>query len=468
MAKTSPRLAALASVLLACGCSEAIDSDLVVRGGTVIDATGDPPRLADVFVREDRIALVAPPGQRARPGSEELDARGRFIIPGLADGHVHFSLGAPMPRAPDETERVLERLVHYGVTSILQMGATGGGADSILGLRSRQAAGELLPTIYASGGHLTVLGSHPIYTVFSPEVRRRVDSLAAATPLDRPVDLDEMGIGLSVVRTGPSVVEAVRRRGQDGMDFIKITIESGPTPFGDDHPQMSLETVRAVVREASRQRLPVLAHVTSLDELRTAFDGGASGVVHAVRNLPLPDSALARQMAQRGFYVMPTLVLYDRPDLSDKYLAETLSQQEVRALTNPDFLARFGRLDCCADLDLVLRNVEMLHRMGVPIVLGTDTGNPFVFPGFSVHAELELLVAAGLSPEQALQAATIRLAEMLGEADEFGTLEAGKRADLLILRSDPLLDIRNSRTIESVILRGQVVDGIPADSGRAG
>jgi imidazolonepropionase-like amidohydrolase len=85
-----------------------------------------------------------------------------------------------------------------------------------------------------------------------------------------------------------------------------------------------------------------------------------------------------------------------------------------------------------------------------------------------VHAELELLVAAGLSPEQALQAATIRLAEMLGEADEFGTLEAGKRADLLILRSDPLLDIRNSRTIESVILRGQVVDGIPADSGRAG
>lgn len=456
--KRAEGIVALACVALLVACTEAVDADLVIRGGTVMDGTGTAPRIADVFVRDDRIALVAAPGRRAAARSEEVDATGRYVIPGLVDGHVHFALGAPTARRSDETDEVLRRLTQYGVTSILQMGATGGGTDSILALRARQADGHLSPTIYASGGHLTVLGSHPLYTIFSPELRARVDSLAAATPTDRPVDLDGLGIGLSIVRSPESVSEAVRRRARAGMDFIKITIESGPTPFGDDHPQMSLETTQDVVREAEGYGLPVLAHATSLDELQTAFSGGATGVVHAVRNLPLPDSALGRQMADAGFYMMPTLVLYDTPDISDEYLAESVSEVERAALTNPGFLARFGRLDCCAPMQLVLANIGMLHRMGVPIVLGTDTGNPFVFPGYSVHRELELLVRAGLSPEEALQAAPIRIAELLGRTNEFGTLEQGKRADILILGSDPLLDIRNSRTIEVVILRGRVLD----------
>lgn len=449
--------AALAGIALLIACSDVVDADLVIRAGTVIDGTGGSPRVADVFVRDGRIALVAPPGRRTTAGAEEVDARGRYLIPGLVDGHVHFSLGAPMARRSDETDEVLRRLVHYGVTSILQMGATGGGTDSIVALRTLQAAGHLSPTIYGSGGHLTPLGSHPVATVFSADVRSRVDSVAAVTPVERPLDLDWMGIGVSVIRSPEAVAEAVQRRAASGMDFIKITIESGPTPFGDDHPQMSLETTREVVRQAAGHGLPVLAHATSLDELEAAFEGGATGIVHAVRNLPLPDSVMALRMAERGFYVMPTLVLYDDPDLSDAYLAESVTQDEMSALANPGFLARFRRLNCCAPLESVLANVSMLHRMGVPIVLGTDTGNPFVFPGYSVHRELELLVAAGLTPALALEAGTIRVAEMLGRADEFGTLEEGKRADILILGADPLIDVRNTRDIEMVVLRGRVV-----------
>jgi imidazolonepropionase-like amidohydrolase len=458
--------AALAGIALLAACSDVVDADLVIRAGTVIDGTGRSPRVADVFVRDGRITLVAPPGRRTTAGAEEVDARGRYLIPGLVDGHVHFSLGAPMARRADETEEVLRRLVHYGVTSILQMGATGGGTDSIVALRTRQAAGHLSPTVYASGGHLTPLGSHPVATLFSAEVNSRVDSMAAVTPVERPIDLDGMGIGISVVRGPEAVAEAVRRRADSSMDFIKITIESGPTPFGDDHPQMSLETTREVVRQAAARGLPVLAHVSSLDELETAFEGGASGIVHAVQNVPLPDSLLAIRMAERGFYVMPTLVLYADPELTDAYLAESVTQDEISALANPGFLARFGRLDCCAPLASVLANISMLHRTGVPIVLGTDTGNPFVFPGYSVHKELELLVAAGLPPASALQAGTIRVAEMLGRAEEFGTLEEGKRADILILGADPLVDVRNSRSIEVVVLRGRVVR--PAAVGVAG
>jgi imidazolonepropionase-like amidohydrolase len=100
----------------------------------------------------------------------------------------------------------------------------------------------------------------------------------------------------------------------------------------------------------------------------------------------------------------------------------------------------------------------MLHERGVPIAVGTDTGNPYVFPGYSVHQELALLVEAGLTPMEAITAATRRAAEMLGEEDEFGTIEPGKRADLLILGANPLEDIRNTRSLEVVISEGRVVD----------
>jgi imidazolonepropionase-like amidohydrolase len=108
--------------------------------------------------------------------------------------------------------------------------------------------------------------------------------------------------------------------------------------------------------------------------------------------------------------------------------------------------------------DDMLVNVGMLHRRGVEIALGTDTGNPYVFPGYSVHRELELLVRAGLTPMEALEAATRRAAEMIGAEDEFGTIQPGKRADLLILGANPLQDIRNTRTLKIVIAGGRVVD----------
>jgi imidazolonepropionase-like amidohydrolase len=100
----------------------------------------------------------------------------------------------------------------------------------------------------------------------------------------------------------------------------------------------------------------------------------------------------------------------------------------------------------------------MLHSQGVLVAVGTDTGNPYVFPGYSVHRELELLVRAGLTPMQALEAGTRRAAEMIRADNAFGTIEAGKRADLLVLGANPLTDIRNTRSIEMVVSEGRVVD----------
>lgn len=458
--------------------------DLVITGATVIDGTGAPPRPeTTILVRDGRISSVVPDSEAVGPPeATTIDAAGKYVIPGLADMHVHLSLGLPRSRRENETELVLARSLYYGVTSILAIGASDASTASIQDHRARRAAGEpQAPYIYGTGGHLTLHGTHPIHTIFPPPVQRRADSLAAGNPLSEPVDLSPLGIGLSFVRTEEAARKAVRERAEGRMDAIKITVESGPTPFGDDHPQMSVEMIRAIVDEAARHDLDVFAHVTSLDELKATLQGGAAGVVHTVWDRPLPDAELADQMAARNFYVIPTTSVYrgtvslhyvDEPiDLDDPFLRETISDEEVALLRNEEFIARFrGRwqrpLASVEDRAKVierhvadlLENVGMLHERGVPVVTGTGTGTLFSFAGYSVHDELEHLVEAGLTPEEALEAATRRAAEMLDVADEFGTIEPGKRADLLVLAANPLEDIRNTRSLEAVVAAGRLVD----------
>lgn len=459
-------------------------NDLAIIGATLIDGNGGAPRSGTtIVIQEGRIAAVTLDEDAEVPaGVTKIDADGKYVIPGLADMHVHFSLGLPLPRLENETDIVLARKLYYGVTTILAIGASDASPESIRSHRARHAAGELQsPYMYATGGHLTLHGTHPIYTIFPPPIRQQADELAAETPGSEPVDLFPLGIGLSIVRTAEAARKAVRERAEADMDAIKITVESGPTPFGDDHPQMSVEMIQSIVEEAAKNDLGVFAHITSLDELQAALEGGAAGVVHTVWDRPFPDPGLADSMAARSFYVIPTTTVYrgtvslhyiDVPiDLDDPFLRETVSEKEVASLTDPELIARFRSrwqrpITSAEDrqraieqhVDELLANIGMLHERGVPIVLGTDTGTLFSFAGYSVHDELAFLVEAGLTPGEALEAATRRAAEMLDAEDEFGTIEPGKRADLLILGANPLDDIRNTRSLETVIAEGRVVD----------
>lgn len=455
---------------------------LVITGATLIDGTGAPPATGRTIVlRDGRIAAVGADGAVALPpGARVVDAAGKVVMPGLADMHVHFSLGAPMARRADETEAVLARELYYGVTSILQLGGTDGSTDSINALRARRAAGTLAsPYLYATGGHLTLPGTHPIYTIFPPAFRKQADALTAATPVDEPVNLYPLGLGVSFVRNDEAARKAVRERAAGGMDAIKITIESGPMPFGDHHPLMQAGMVRAIVDEARRHGLRVFAHVSSPDELQIALNGGVAGVVHTVIDYPLPDAAVVEHLVRDGLVLVPTLSLNDgavhfatTPGyLDDPFLRETVTDAEVAALRGGfageyrgawELNARHGGLTGLEAMQRhrsdVLANVGQLAAGGVPVVLGTDTGNPYTYPGYSVHRELELLVQAGLTPMQAIEAGTRRAAEMLGKQHEFGTVTPGKRADLLVLAADPLADIRNTRSLEMVISQGAVVD----------
>ena len=477
--------AAIVVALLALGTAVAPSvsaQDLLVTHARLIDGTGAPPRDdVSILIRDGRFATIGPASEVVAPADVRvLDARGRTVIPGLADMHVHFSLGAPLPRRADETRAVLARQLFYGVTTVMQLGGTEGDIESIRRLKASAAQGSpVSPWIYGTGGHLTLPGTHPIYTIFPAPLRAEADRLIAATPVEQPVDMLPLGVGLSFVRTESAARTAVDQRARGGMDAIKVIIESGPMPFGDDHPLMGVPMVSAIVAEAHARSLPVFAHISSPAELDIAIASGVDAVAHTVIDRPLPGHEVAARIARSGVTVVPTLTLNDGAVeflmapayMDDPFFRATVSDAEIAALKG-DFAGMWMRnweinaggtgkdrkaamREHRAD---VLRSIGQMHAAGVPLVVGTDTGNPFVYPGYSVHRELELLVEAGLTPLDAISAATHRAAQMLDADAEFGTVAPGRRADLIVLDRDPLADIRNTRSIGEVVARGHVVD----------
>ncbi len=297
-------------------------------------------------------------------------------------------------------------------------------------------------------------GSHPIGTIMH------------VPPGEDPATFDWSRRGVWVVHDAEEVRAVVDRLAAAGMDGIKVVVESGPGVFGDDHPQMPPEMIRAAVDEARRHGLPVYAHATSLDELEDALDAGVHAVVHLVADPTAPDAALLDRMARAGTFYVPTLSLYlwtgtwgaPEETLTDPFLRPGVERSvldSLRATLAPKEPPGEGDW---AYRRRLLAALRAAHDHGVRLAAGTDTGNPFVFPGYSMHWELELMVEAGLTPMEALVAATRGAAEMLGEEAAFGTLAPGRRGDLLILGANPLDDIRNTRTLETVVLAGRPLD----------
>jgi hypothetical protein len=233
--------------------------------------------------------------------------------------------------------------------------------------------------------------------------------------------------------------------------LVEVAAESHDPDPGRPHPRRRLRR---------RGPDPVL-------ELEAAVRGGASTLAHAVGDEPEPGPEHVRMLVERGVSVTPTLAFFyalhrylDDPTLlDDPFLRAGVTEEAIESSRRAPMFRMEGLTDFMRlRLEGALRHVGEAHRAGVTIALGTDAGNPFTFPGFSAHVEMQLLVEAGLTPMEVIVAATRRGAELLRGADEFGTLEPGKRADLLILGANPLDDIRNTRSLEVVISEGRVVD----------
>ena len=419
---------------------------LIIRG-IIIDAIRDKSFVSDIAVEGERVLELAPGLGEKYPGAERIDASGKFIVPGLIDAHVHLggSAGAAASAeefTPEQFEANLKAYLYNGVTSVLDMG---GMRDLILEWRRMEREGELLaPRIFAVGPGFTAPGGHPVSTIFK----------------DFPLEIVEQ---MAVQVDDPQVArEEVARLAELGADAIKVIYDDA----GGRTPKLSHEVLRAIVEEAHRHSLKVFVHVGTAQDALEALGAGADGIEHMIDE-PDPEGLeeLFELATREGAFYTPTLAVYKAAEmiaqgpsfLKDCDIAGSVSRAVLESLQGEDFLARYrkSREELHRRLEAAVENTGRAYQMGVRLVLGTDAGNPAAFHGLAVHRELALLVEVGLSPKEALIAATKTAAEKLG-APELGAIEAGKAADLLILEAgaDPLENIANLRRIEWVIKRG--------------
>jgi len=410
------------------------DADgFVVQGARVFDGERDLG-VATVVVRDGRVEAVG--ADIAVPeGLPVVDGVGKTLLPGFFDAHVH---------AWGDAQRDMAR---FGVTSALDMH---GMAERLPALRAERdsrdngSRADLWATGYAitaPGGHGTQYG-FPVPTV------------------DADTDIDAF----------------IGERVDEGADFIKLIVED-LSAYGSTRrlPTLSTAQVREVVAAAhARQRLAV-AHVSTLATARDAIASGADGLVHVFTDA-VADDAFVDAMRARGAFLVPTLSVMASVAGSGEGKAVAADARIVPLLTAEQrgtLEADFGGPDP-ARLQHALDSVRRLHAAGVDILAGSDAPNPGTAHGASLHHELALLVRAGLTPVQALAAATSLPARRFGIADR-GRIATGQRADLMLVDGDPLQDITATRGIAAVWKNGHrierdasagapQVEAVPADA----
>ena len=441
------RMSLLALSLLGSPISrQSSQASLVLRDVTVIDVAGGLalPGMTVVVVG-DHIAqagkseTVSPPA-----GARVVDAAGKFLIPGLWDMHVHTIFGDWFPGG---REIALPLFIANGVTGIRDMG---GDLDVLLQWRKEIAQGAIAgPRLVVSGEMLD--GPEP----------RFPSSIAVSSPVE-----------------GRSAVRDLKRR---GADFIKL------------QSLIPRESVLAIADEAGTLGIPVAGHVPDAIRAAEASDAGQTSFEHLIGifegSSPLEDEFLAggkgpgrflqsfdahraaklfALLAKNETWQCPTLVwerggsLLEERDLGNDPLAKYAPaswktgtwkkfRDQIVNEFNVDDLATRRRF-VSKELDLV----GEMHRAGVPFLAGTDTAaGVYIFPGFSLHEELELFVAAGFTPTEALRTATSNPARFVGMGDRLGAVATGKLADLVLLDRNPLEDIRNTRAIFAVVANGR-------------
>ncbi|MCB9450635.1 MAG: amidohydrolase family protein [Anaerolineaceae bacterium] len=410
-------------------------TSLWIYNGTLIDGTGRPPvKNAVVLVENNRIRAVGAADSISYPGGDitDVDARGGFILPGMIDTHIHamFEIGdmrqaitRPFSLNFYRAIPFLRRTIEAGITTVRDAG----GAD--LGVKQALEEGLILgPRMQISITVLGITGGHADGWMPS----------GAAYNLFPDYPGNPNGICDGVEEVRKKVREVLRA----GAEVIKICSTGGvlsPT----DHPeytQFSPEELAVIVQEARyRRNTKVMAHAQGAEGVKNAVRAGIHSIEHGI----YLDEEAIDLMLEHGTFLVPTLLA----PLS------VLEQAEA----NPGSMPEYGIRKAREVIEIHRDSIANAHRSGVKIAMGTDAG---VMPHGTNLRELGLMCDIGMSPMEAIVATTQTAATVLGWQDNIGTLEAGKLADVIVTRTDPLADIRSLEmpdNIPVVIKDGRIV-----------
>ena len=448
------------AVFLFSGAEAAADPGAVlIRDVRVVDARGDQGT-HDLLIAEGRIAALDP--AQVPQGTQVLDGEGKTVVPGLVDSHVHVTMAPTQAFRTESDEALWERhamhlraLLAWGVTTVVDPGISLEDAKGVRALQTRSPSPEVIfvgPLLGPTGGYPSAVVPGLLGVNSRSQVEEKMDAFMV---------LDPVG--------------------------VKVTMEQGV--FYKIWPLHTTEMRAAIMEEAASRELPLYMHAMTPKMTRLALTMKPRALVHAPQQ---GDDRLVDEVARSGAYVVSTLdilgagrLMWHPEELDDPRIALTVPQDEIDAARSPEireaFADVFGHTLAPEMPEWVLwlgqrltfneqyfqsryrqaRDViTQLHEAGVPLVVGSDSAGwpifPYLLHGRSTHVEMGLLSDAGLTPADVLTAATLTPARMLGLEAEIGTVEVGKRADLLVVSGDPLQDVGALGYPEWVIRAGEV------------
>lgn len=417
-------------------------SGAVLFAGARLITDGDRPPIEDsaFLVENGKISKLGRRSEVQAPsGAARVDLSGKTVMPAIvnAHGHVGYLIDTSFSAANYTRENIITQLqqyAYYGVGAVITAGTDPG--DLSYELRAHPVPGAAL--LFTAGRGFAL----PNASTGGVEMR--------AAPYG--------------VETEEEARRAVREIAQKKPDLIKIWVDDR----GGTVPKLTPKLYRAIIDEARKFNIRVMAHEYYLTDARDLVDAGVAALLHSVRDAEM-DDALVAEIKKRNVYITPNLAIGGRgaqsqnpPYYDDPLLAEVFSPAAIaRVRPNPN--APRGNAGAAAapagatSYDFQCRSLAKLNKAGVTIALGDDTGIQNSFPGYGALQQMERMRECGMTPQQVLVAATRNAAQVL-RINDMGSLAPGKQASFIVLDGNPVDDLANARKISRVYLRGQEID----------
>ena len=427
------------ATLLFLGSPVRADS-LVIEHVTLIDGTHAPQADMTVAVDGERIATVTPAALAHGLNGRRIDGRGKYLIPGLMDVHIHLRGGfepgptpdsEPLPPNRQEGVEALASFLYAGVTTVVDVGNR---PEHILPLRSDERSGRILsPRIFATGNLITYPGSHG----------------------------DRIAVRISDFEKDKELLD--QHIAQQQPDILKLTLEEEGWGSRPMIPLMPVELLSKIIRYYNLHGIRTTVHVSSELRALEAIYAGSDTLAHPVIQGPVSESFVKLMAAKKTPFASTLTIgdnynrLVDHPEYLDQplYVASfsAAERAQLKTQTRAEWKTRSWTAWMKVMNPIAQENVRKIHAAGGVVACGTDASS-----GAATHRELELLAAAGIPPLDVIRIATYNSAVFLGKADQLGSIDAGKLADLVLLSKDPAADINNAKSIVFVMKGGRMID----------